>query len=110
MSWKKLIVGEPMPDKNDPKYKERYEREVEAGRKFANASGISWAARKIQEWGQGHKVAFLAIVFGFVILCFFINVFRLVNAYQHCGPAKAVAVERLDSALQQRMHPQDAGE
>ena len=35
MSLKKIIIGEPMPDKNDPKYKERYEREVEAGRKFA---------------------------------------------------------------------------
>lgn len=26
-----MIMGEPMPDKNDPKYKDRYEREVEAG-------------------------------------------------------------------------------
>lgn len=26
MSLKKIIIGEPMPDKNDPKYKERYER------------------------------------------------------------------------------------
>ena len=25
MSLKKIIIGEPMPDKNDPKYKERYE-------------------------------------------------------------------------------------
>ena len=23
-----MIMGEPMPDKNDPKYKDRYEREV----------------------------------------------------------------------------------
>ena len=30
-----------MPDKNDPKYRERYEREVEAGRKFADKAGIS---------------------------------------------------------------------
>ena len=28
MSWKKMIFGEKMPDKDDPKYKERYEREV----------------------------------------------------------------------------------
>ncbi len=107
MGWKKFIAGEPMPDKNDPKYKERYEREVEAGRKFAAASGISWAARRMQEWGQAHKVAFLAIVFGFVILCFIINVFRMVNAYQHSGPQKAVAVERLDSALNERLHPHE---
>ena len=57
MGWKRLIIGEPMPDKNDPKYKERYEREVE---------GISWGAKRLQEVGQEHKMAFLAIVFGFV--------------------------------------------
>ena len=28
MSWKKMILGEKMPDKDDPKYKERYENEV----------------------------------------------------------------------------------
>ena len=107
MGWKKFIIGEPMPDKNDPKFKERYEREVEAGRKFAAASGISWAAKRIQEWGQSHKVAFLAIVFGFVILCFFVNVFRMVDAYKHSGPQKAVAVERIDSALNERLHPHE---
>lgn len=31
MGWKKMIFGEKMPDKNDPKYKERYEKEVAAG-------------------------------------------------------------------------------
>ena len=38
MSWKKMIFGEKMPDKDDPKYKERYEREVAAGRKAAQAA------------------------------------------------------------------------
>ena len=40
MNIKKIIAGEQMPDKNDPRYKEQYEREVEAGRKFA--SSRSW--------------------------------------------------------------------
>ena len=100
-----MFVGEKMPDKNDPRYKERYEREVEAGRKFAKASGISWAARHIQSWGQSHKAAFLVIVFGFVLTCFFFNVARMVVAYQHSGSHKAVAVERVDSALNERLHP-----
>ena len=26
-----MLVGEDMPDKNDPKYKKRYEKEVAAG-------------------------------------------------------------------------------
>lgn len=33
--FKKMLFGEKMPDKQDPKYKERYERDVAAGRKFA---------------------------------------------------------------------------
>lgn len=31
MSWKKMVFGEKMPDKDDPKYKERYKKEVAAG-------------------------------------------------------------------------------
>ena len=30
-----MLFGEKMPDKNDPRYKERYERDVNAGREFA---------------------------------------------------------------------------
>ena len=30
MNIKRMIFGEKMPDKDDPKYKERYEREVKA--------------------------------------------------------------------------------
>lgn len=107
MGWKKMIIGEPMPDKNDPKYKERYEREVEAGRKFAQKSGISWLARNLQAWGQAHKMAFIIIVFGFVFMCFIVNVCRLVRVYNQGVPSKAVAVERVDSALHDRLHPHE---
>ena len=44
MSWKKMIFGEKMPDKDDPKYKERYEREVAAGRKAARLLRLDKAA------------------------------------------------------------------
>ena len=50
-----MIMGEPMPDKNDPKYKDRYEREVEAGRQFADKTGMNWLAMKIQIWANGHR-------------------------------------------------------
>lgn len=106
MGWKKFFLGEPMPDKNDPKYRERYEREVQAGRDFADKTGISWLAQRLQAWGQDHKVLFLALVFGFVILCFVINLVRMVSAYGHSGDARAVAVERVDSAMK---HRQDDG-
>ena len=35
---RRMLVGEDMPDKNDPKYKKRYEKEVAAGRKFAKTA------------------------------------------------------------------------
>mgnify|MGYP004500813143 CR=1 FL=1 len=30
MGWKKMLVGEKMPDKDDPQYRQRYETEVKA--------------------------------------------------------------------------------
>lgn len=41
--FRRMLLGEKMPDRNDPKYKERYERDVEAGRKFAKATRIDKA-------------------------------------------------------------------
>ena len=46
--FRRMLLGEKMPDRNDPKYKERYERDVEAGRKFAKATRIDKAAAKVQ--------------------------------------------------------------
>ena len=42
--FKRMLFGEKMPDKDDPQYKERYEREVQAGHKFAKATRIDQAA------------------------------------------------------------------
>lgn len=46
--FRRMLLGEKMPDRNDPKYKERYEREVNAGRRFAKATRIDKAAAKVQ--------------------------------------------------------------
>ena len=61
-----MLLGEKMPDRNDPKYKERYERDVEAGRKFAKATRIDKAAAKVQGFANVHRTLFLVIVFAFV--------------------------------------------
>lgn len=100
MGFKKFILGEPMPDKNDPKYRERYEREVEAGRKFADASGISWLARKIHGGASNHKVLFLVIVFGIVLICFAYNIVTIVKVYNRSNDKGSNAVEQVDRALQ----------
>src|SRR5574344_722617 len=77
MGWKKLIFGEKMPDKDDPKYKDRYEKEVETGKKFARITRIDKVAASLQRFANEHRNLFLAIVFGIVICCFTFNIYRI---------------------------------
>ena len=92
--FKRMLFGEKMPDKDDPQYKERYEREVQAGHKFAKATRIDQAAAKVQ-------TLFLVIVFTFVIGAFVWNAYRLVTVYRH-SPASCTATEMQDSVLRER--------
>ena len=63
--FRRMLFGEKMPDRNDPKYKERYERDIDAGRRFAKATRIDKAAAKVQGFANMHRTLFLVIVFGF---------------------------------------------
>ncbi len=100
MGFKRILMGEPMPDKNDPKYRERYERDVEAGRNFADKSGISWLAMQVQRFANAHRKGFLVLVFGIVLLCFCYNVTCLILHHQASKSQRRVtAVERVYSAL-----------
>ena len=51
-NFKKMLFGEKMPDKNDPQYRERYEKEVGAGRKFAKAMRIDRLAVELGHIGR----------------------------------------------------------
>ncbi|MDD5862626.1 MAG: hypothetical protein PUD15_08770 [Prevotella sp.] len=108
MKLKKVVFGEPMPDKNDPKYKERYEKEVAAGKKFGDRIGLPKAGAFIQRWATAHKTAFLVISFGTVIFCVAMNLIAVIRAYnaQPADHHRATAVEQVDSALyrQQQTH------
>ena len=100
MSIVNLIKGEPMPDKNDPKYKERYEREVQAGRDFADKSGLTWLSKRISGWAYNNKKLFLVIVFGLVFLCLILNIVH-VYQYMHRGQqGTGSAVQMVDKAMQ----------
>ncbi len=101
MSWKKMILGEKMPDKDDPKYHDRYEKEVDAGRKFAKATKIDRAAARVQAFANGHKKLFLWLVFGFVSLCFALNIYRMCKVYssQH---EQRTATEIQEELVQKR--------
>lgn len=103
MNIKKILTGEPMPDKNDPKYKERYESEVKAGKTFAEKTGLNWTMMRIQSWANNHRVVFLVIVFGIVIGCFAVNIYNLVRYYNASKIQKRMtAVEQVDAALKQQ--------
>ena len=95
-----MLVGEEMPDKNDPKYRERYEKEVAAGRQLAKTTRIEHAAAKVQGFANAHKTLFLVIVFGFVATCFGINIYRMARYYGH-RTAAASAIERQEGRIRQ---------
>ena len=99
--FRRMLLGEKMPDRNDPKYKERYERDVDAGRRFARATRIDRAAARVQGFADAHRTLFLVIVFTFVIGAFAWNTYRLVAVYRH-SPAGRTATEMQDSVLRER--------
>lgn len=99
--FRRILFGEKMPDRNDPKYKERYERDVNAGRRFAKAARIDRAAAKVQGFANMHRTLFLIIVFGFVVGGLAWNIYRLTVVYRY-RPAQRTATEIQDSVLRER--------
>lgn len=101
MGWKKMLVGEKMPDKDDPQYRQRYETEVKAGRKFAKIMKIDVLAAKVQQFANDHKLLFLYLVFGFIIFSFGLNIYRMVVVYSH-QQSRQSATERQEQMLRLR--------
>lgn len=77
---RRMLFGEKMPDKDDPKYAKRYEKEVATGRKAARILKIDKAAGCVQRFACSHPKWFLGIVFGIVLGCLTLNVYRVVSA------------------------------
>ena len=92
--FRRMLLGEK-------KYKERYEREVNAGRRFAKATRIDKAAAKVQGFANVHRTLFLVIVFAFVAAGLAWNIYRLTVVY-HRQPVKRTATEMQDSILRER--------
>lgn len=82
MGWKKMFFGEEMPDKDDPKYKERREKEVEAGKKAARILRVDKMAAGIQKWALKYPRLFLCTVFGIVTMCLGYNITCMVKDIQ----------------------------
>lgn len=102
MGWKRFLVGEPMPDENDPKYVKRRERDMEAGAKFARVTGLTWLGQVVTRFAIEHKKLFLVIVFGIVILMFSLNTYRFIVALSSGSSDFIPVTERVDSVLQDR--------
>ena len=96
-----MLVGEKMPDKDDPKYRQRYEEEVKAGRRFARTLKLDVLAVKVQQFANNHKRLFLALVFGFILLCFGFNIYRMVMVDNHQQSTQS-ATERQEQLMRQR--------
>ena len=96
-----MLVGEKMPDKDDPKYRQRYEEEVKAGRRFARTLKLDVLAVKVQQFANNHKRLFLALVFGFILLCFGFNIYRMVMVYNHQQSTQS-ATERQEQLMRHR--------
>lgn len=103
MGWKKFIMGEKMPDKNDPQYAERYKKEVKAGRKFARWLKIDKAAERVQKFACKHPRWFLTIVFGIVIGCLTLNIYRVVQVCNRQQAGNTVtATQHQEKLLKER--------
>ena len=79
---RKMILGEKMPSKDDPKYRETYERDVEAGRKFAKRTRLDRLVGHIQKFADRHSGLFLGIVLAIVIGCFVVNAYYFTKAWR----------------------------
>lgn len=102
MGFKKLLIGEEMPDKNDPKYKERYEKDVEAGKKFAKTIKLDKGVAAIQNYASNNRNTFLVIIFVFVFVSVGLNIYRMTRAYKGFN-SHGTAVERQERELPGRM-------
>ena len=96
-----------MPDRNDPRYAERYEKEVSAGRKWARLLKIDKAAGYAQCFACRHPRVFLTLVFGIVVGCLTLNIYRMVQIYNSPKTVQTVtATQHQEELLRQKRNKQ----
>ena len=103
MEVKKMIFGEEVPDKDDPKYKEKHENTVEAGKNFAKAVKLDKLALKVQRFASGHPKLFLTIIFAFVLFSIGLNLYRMSTAVSYKQHPSS-AIERQEKVLRFNRH------
>ena len=105
MKFRKILFGEKMPEKDDPEYKERYQRDFESGSKFARALKLDVLVGYVQRFASSHSKLFLAIIFIFVLVSLAVNLYRISTAVQYRS-RPVNAIERQEQELNKRLnHP-----
>lgn len=101
--FRRIFVGEPMPDKDDPKYHERREREMEAGRRFAEAVGLARLGCWLCGVADSNRKVFMGVMLSLIMLFFLGNVWRIAS---HSGSTtrKGYSVEMQDSLFRNRLN------
>ncbi len=103
MNFKKVIMGEKVPDKDDPNYKERHEKGVEAGKSFARKMRLDKAAAQVQHFASTYPKLFLCLIFGFVLFSVGLNLYRMSTAV-HYRSQPSSAVVRQEKELHFNRH------
>ena len=103
MNFKKVILGEKVPDKDDPNYKKRHEKGVEAGKSFARTMRLDKAAAKVQHFASTYPKLFLCLIFGFVLFSVSLNLYRMSSAVSYRNNPSS-AVERQEQELHFNRH------
>ncbi len=100
--FRRMLFGEKMPDKNDPKYKERYEREVEPGDGSPKRHALTWQQPRCRSLPTCTGNLFLVIVFAFLYRRLLVwNIYRITVVYRN-QPVQRTATEMQDSVLRER--------
>lgn len=108
MNVKKVILGEKVPDKDDPNYKKRHEKGVEAGKSFARTMRLDKAAAKVQHFASTYPKLFLCLIFGFVLFSVGLNLYRMSTAVSYRSNPSS-AVERQEKELHFNRHHSNEG-
>ena len=96
-----MVFGEKMPDKDDPKYRARYEKDVEAGRKFCRATRLDRCAAGVQNFATRHSKVFFALIIAVIAACFVFSLNRMCGAWERRRET-VTATEAQRTQLEQR--------
>lgn len=109
MSFKKIILGDKTPDKDDPKYKELHEKSFAAGSTFARKTRLDRMAASVQRFARKHPKIFLGIIFSIVLFCVGFNLYRIATAVKRpVIPSSAVQIQEQQLRLRRHHSNQDS--